>query len=193
MLRSIIITIVFSLVSLSANAESMPKVGDRGTTVWEDGATYTVTILKIDKARCFVSWDGWDASHNAWRPCKDIRVVAKAMVGQTYKPGQKGTTVWKGDGKTYPLTILKVDGARCYVTWPTWDSSFDEWRPCSSILITPPRDSAIKVGDTGTVVWKDGKTYTLTVRKMDGNRCYVSYKGWGAEHNEWRACASIQK
>ena len=192
MLRWVIAGAALVCFSFPVYADASPKVGDKGTTVWEDRATYTVKILKVKGDRCYVKWAGWDSSHNAWRPCKDIRVAQKASAKVTYKPGQKGTTVWK-DGNTYSLKILKVKGSRCYVTWPKWDASFNEWRKCSTIMVQQSGGSPIKVGDTGTMVWKDGNTYTLTVRKVKGSKCYVKYKGWDSAHNEWVSCKKIQR
>ena len=67
----------------------------------------------------------------------------------------------------------------------------DEWRPCSTILVSQKPSASVKVGDTGTRVWKDGKTYTLTVKQVLADQCYVAYKGWRAVHNEWVAAATF--
>jgi hypothetical protein len=93
-------------------------------------------------------------------------------------PAGKETLVFWGD-KTWKAKILKIDGDFHFITYPGWDSSWDEWVLCDRVV-----DPALAHLPKVQVEWK-GSFYPAQILKLDNGEHYVRYFGYDADWNEW--------
>lgn len=123
-----------------------------------------------------------------------VAVSYAAQVGDT------GKALWQG--KDYDVKVVKVskDGARCFITWPGYSKSWDEWRNCSEIKqIKTTKTEAIPsasyaVGDAVKVQWK-GSWYDASVISVNNKKgtYKIHYDGYNDSWDEWVTDNRIKK
>lgn len=95
----------------------------------------------------------------------------------TFKPGQETLVEW--GRKLWKAKILKVEGDFHFVTYPGWESSWDEWMLCDRVV-----DPALASLPEVQVQWK-GNWSSARIMKIDNGQYYVHYLGSGTASNEW--------
>lgn len=98
------------------------SAGDELQVLW-GGKLYEAKILKVEGDFHRITYPGWSSDWDEW--VMSNRIVEPKEADES-GDGEKTVQVeWGGDW--WPAVILKQEGERYYITYPGWDSSWDEW------------------------------------------------------------------
>ena len=89
-----------------------------------------------------------------------------------FPAGTDVNVVWQD--RIYPARIQQEADGFHFITYPGWDSHWDEW----------VMDNRIVQGEFIYVKWQ-GKWYPAKIVKKEGNRYFITYIGWSNRWDEW--------
>ncbi len=102
-------------------AEVDGKTGGGMVQVEWGGKWWLATILKEEGKRFLIHYVGWDSSWDEW--VTEDRL--KRDAGVAGADAEKVLVEW--GGQWWPAVILKQEKDRYFISYPGWDSSWDEW------------------------------------------------------------------
>lgn len=133
-------------------------------------------VLSADAAKDALSLAFYDYNH--YTKATVPRAGAKPITFPHYPVGAEIDVDW--EGKTYDAKVLKVADDFAYITYPGFDSTWDEWVTGSRIL---GQHQTTRVSKKVKVKWKN-TYYDAVVTKQQGNKTCVHYVGYGASSDE---------
>ncbi|MDZ8104226.1 MAG: agenet domain-containing protein [Nostoc sp. DedQUE12a] len=111
-------------------------------------------------------------------------LIPSAFAASPCSVGQKAEVFWKDTW--YPATVLDVDDNQCYITYDSYDSSWDEWVGTSRFR------ASFEVGDAVRILWK-GKWYQGRILDVSNNLYKITYDGYDSSWDEWVEPARVSR
>jgi hypothetical protein len=137
----------------------------------DKGRAKACRVLGKHEDRYIVEFYDYSIKRLVQVPAADV----KKIEFWTYQPGQETLVFW--GNKTWKAKILKVDGDFHFITYPGWESYWDEWVLCDRLV--DPAQATTPVAQ----VESNGQWRSAQVMKADNGRYYVRY--FGSDANEW--------
>ncbi len=114
------IALAVCIVALIGIAAFAYNVNDKVKVDWK-GGLYPATILKAEKGKFLIHYDGYASSWDEWVTADRI----KGMAGAEFEVGQTVKVLWKGTW--YPATVLKANNGKYLIHYKGFGSNWDEW------------------------------------------------------------------
>lgn len=105
----------------------------------------------------------------------------KAIAYRRHKVGDEITVLW--GGQPYKAKVLRLDGDFHFITYPGYESSWDEW-VLSNRIVDGKAPALAPVRARAEVEWK-GDWYPAEVLKTEGKKYFIRYIGYDDSWNEW--------
>lgn len=138
-------------------------------TFFAGGGDVTGRITGFSGGKARIEYLDYSRTVFTWQPLSKLTKIEF----REYPQSLPVYVLW--GGKYYLAKILKIDNGFYYVTYPGWDSSWDEW-------VDPGR---IAEKDEAVYVEWNGAWYPARILKREGEQALISYLGYGSEWDEW--------
>jgi hypothetical protein len=113
-----------------------------------------------------------------------LSVAVPNAIAGVCSVGQRGEVLWRGSW--YPARVLNVNGNQCYITYESYDSSWDEW-------VEPQRFRvSFQAGDAVRILWQ-GQWYPGRVLEIRNGAYHITYDGYDSSWNEWVEPARLSR
>lgn len=113
---------------------------------------------------------------------------AEPITFETWPVGTELDVRW--NGQAYPAKVLKVEDGFMWITYPGYESSWDEWVTADRVVGRRDANAAkVAAKQKAKVEWK-GSWYDAIVNSEKDGRFCISYVGYG---KEWDECVDKKR
>lgn len=136
-------------------------------------------ILEVDRSgqggRALVEFFNYSESSQAWLPLASLEPDHL----ETWPAGSELRVTWKE--KVWDAKVREVDAGFMLITYPGYDSRWDEW--ISADRVVGAKRPLPAKGDRVKVEWK-GRWYDARVKSTEGGKWCIGYAGFDASWDE---------
>lgn len=136
-------------------------------------------ILELDSSpkggRALVEFFNYSDVSSAWLPLANLEPDQL----ETWPAGTELRVSW--ENKVWDAKVREVEGGFMLITYPGFDSNWDEW--ISDDRVVGPKRKQPAPGDRVKVEWK-GRWYAAKVKSIQGGKWCIAYVGFDATWDE---------
>lgn len=139
-------------------------------------------VLSVDEdkrkgQRALVEFYDYSTATRSWVPVSELETIQL----QTWPVGKKLDVTWQG--QIYQARVTAVEDGFMRITYPGYESRWDEWITALRVVGESGRPGAAAAGRPARVEWK-GQWYDAVITSEKGGKYCISYVGYTSQWDE---------